>query len=161
MSRQERSELMTGLVLAVLGGAFGAGSFTALIAPWSDAAAYFFLWVLGICMSIMALVILMRVQAADPRRQHSIWRWRPAACLMVGNVTFAVLLEGLPSLVIPAMGLIMAMYALTFIVSLAVPHFHPFEVALIGTTLAAVSYLLCVLLLQLPIRVWPTLLPGW
>jgi hypothetical protein len=161
MSRQERSELMTGLVLAVLGGAFAAGSFTALRVPWSDAAGTYFASILGICMSVTALVILMRVQASDPRGRHCVLRWRPAACLLVGNVAFAVLLEGLPSLVIPAMGLIIAMYALTFIVSLAVPYFHPFRVALIGTALAAASYLLCVLLLQLPVRIWPTLVPGW
>ena len=71
------------------------------------------------------------------------------------NVVFGVLLAGLPRYGIPAMGLIVAIYALTFIAALAGEEFRVKEVAVLATILAVGSYFAFVYLLNLQFQVWP------
>jgi hypothetical protein len=69
---------------------------------------------------------------------------------------FGILLGGLPRLGIPAMGLIVAIYALTFVAALAGDEFRAREVAILATVLAIGSYLAFVVLLKLQFPVWPS-----
>jgi predicted MFS family arabinose efflux permease len=66
-----------------------------------------------------------------------------------------ILLGGLPSIKLPAMGLIVAIYALTFIASLASEEFKVREVAILATVLAVASYLGFIVFLKLQFQVWP------
>jgi hypothetical protein len=52
------------------------------------------------------------------------WAWKPLFFILAANFTFGILLGGLPSIGIPAMGLIVGIYALTFIASLAGNEFN-------------------------------------
>jgi hypothetical protein len=70
------------------------------------------------------------------------------------------MLGGLPSVKIPAMGLIAGIYALTFIASLAGEEFKVKEVAILATILAIMSYLAFIVLLKLQFPVWPTFITG-
>jgi hypothetical protein len=45
------------------------------------------------------------------------WAWKPLFFIIVANLLFGVLLGGLPSIGLPAMGLIVAIYGLTFVAS--------------------------------------------
>ena len=54
------------------------------------------------------------------------------------------------------MGMILAIYALTFIASLAGDEFNVKEVAILATLLAVGSYVAFVWLLNLQMPVWPT-----
>ena len=47
------------------------------------------------------------------------WAWKPLVFIIAANLLFGVLLGGLPSIGLPAMGMIVAIYALTIIASLA------------------------------------------
>jgi hypothetical protein len=73
---------------------------------------------------------------------------------------FGLMLGGLPSVKIPAMGLIVGIYALTFIASLAGEEFRVKEVAILATILAIMSYLAFIVLLKLQFPVWPTFITG-
>jgi hypothetical protein len=43
------------------------------------------------------------------------WAWKPLGFIIGSNVVFGILLGGLPKLGIPSMGLIIAIYGLTFV----------------------------------------------
>jgi len=76
------------------------------------------------------------------------------------NLAFGVLLGGLPSIKLPAMGMIAAIYALTIIASMAEDGFKLKPVLILATVLSIGSYLAFILLLQLQIPVWPTFITG-
>jgi len=69
-------------------------------------------------------------------------------------------LGGLPSIKLPAMGLIVAIYGTTLIVSMAGDEFKLKEVLILGTVLSVMSYLAFILLLKLQFPVWPTFISG-
>jgi len=75
-------------------------------------------------------------------------------------VLFGILLGGLPSLKIPAMGLIAAIYGLTVVASLAGERFSLKEVLILATILSIGSYLAFIVLLKLQFPVWPTFITG-
>ena len=58
------------------------------------------------------------------------------------------------------MGLIAAIYALTFIASMAGDRFHFKEVLILSTVLAVGSYGAFVWLLKLQFQVWPSFITG-
>ena len=70
------------------------------------------------------------------------------------------MLGGLPSIKLPAMGLIAAIYGTTLIVSMAGDEFKLKEVLILGTVLSVMSYLAFILLLKLQFPVWPTFISG-
>ena len=80
--------------------------------------------------------------------------------IIAGNLLFGVLLGGLPSIKLPAMGLIAAIYGTTLIVSLAGDEFKLKEVLILGTVLSVMSYLAFIMLLKLQFPVWPTFISG-
>ena len=80
---------------------------------------------------------------------------------MIGaNLLFGVLLGGLPSIGLPAMGMIVAIYALTFVASLGGDEFSFKENLILATILAVGSYLAFIVLLKLQFQVWPTFITG-
>ena len=71
-----------------------------------------------------------------------------------------VLLGGLPSIKLPAMGLIVAIYGTTLVVSMAGDKFSLKEVLGLATVLSIMSYLAFIVLLKLQFPVWPTFIAG-
>ena len=67
-----------------------------------------------------------------------------------------ILLGGVPSFGVPAMGLIIAIYALVIIASLAGHEFKLPSVLILATVLAVGSYIAFIWALKLQIQVWPT-----
>jgi hypothetical protein len=58
------------------------------------------------------------------------------------------------------MGLIVAIYGTTLIVSMAGDEFKLKEVLILGTILSVMSYLAFIMLLKLQFPVWPTFISG-
>ena len=73
---------------------------------------------------------------------------------------FGVLLGGLPGIGLPPMGLVVAIYALTLIASLAGDQFQLKGVLVLATVLSVGSYLAFVVALNLQFPVWPTFITG-
>ena len=88
------------------------------------------------------------------------WIWRPVFFIVLANLVFGVLLGGLPSIKLPAMGMIAAIYALTLVAAKAGSTFKLKEVLILSTILAAGSYVVFILVLKLQIQVWPTFITG-
>lgn len=66
----------------------------------------------------------------------------------------------LPSIGLPPMGLVVAIYALTLIASLAGDQFQLKGVLVLATVLSVGSYLAFVVALNLQFPVWPTFITG-
>jgi hypothetical protein len=88
------------------------------------------------------------------------WAWRPLGFIIAANLLFGVLLGGLPSIGLPAMGMVLAIYGLTIVSALASDEFDLKEVLILGTVLAIGSYLAFIVLLKLQFQVWPTFITG-
>ena len=71
-----------------------------------------------------------------------------------------MLLGGLPSIKLPSMGLIVAIYALVLIASKAGDSYKLRDVLILSTILAVGSYLAFIVLLKLQMPVWPTFIAG-
>ena len=101
----------------------------------------------------------MTVETADGEKIGK-WAWKQVVFIIAANFAFGVLLGGLPSIGLPAMGMIIAIYALTIISSLAGEHFNLRDVLILATVLAAGSYVAFIWALKLQIQVWPTFISG-
>jgi len=88
------------------------------------------------------------------------WAWRPLFYVIAANFVFGVLLTGVRSLDVPAFGLIVAIYALTFIASMAQAGWKFVPTFMLATALAIGSYLVFVLALALQFPVWPEFITG-
>ena len=99
------------------------------------------------------------VETADGEKIGS-WAWKPLFFIICGNLLFGILLGGLPSLKLPAMGLIAAIFGTTIVVSKAGDVFVLKEVLILSTILSIGSYLAFVVLLKLQFPVWPTFITG-
>jgi hypothetical protein len=80
--------------------------------------------------------------------------------IIAGNLLFGILLGGLPSIKLPAMGLIGAIYGTTLVVSLAGDKFKLKEVLTLATVLSAMSYVAFIVVLKLQFPVWPSFIAG-
>ena len=122
----------------------------------------YFPLMLGILMTVIGAIIMFKATVVETESGDKIgkWAWKPLSLILLANFTFGVLLGGLPSLGIPAMGLIIAIYALTIISSLAGEHFNIKSVLALATVLAVGSYVAFIWALKLQIQVWPTFITG-
>jgi hypothetical protein len=79
---------------------------------------------------------------------------------VAANLAFGILLGGLPSINLPAMGMVIAIVALTLIAAKAGTEFKLKEILILAAILVAGSYVTFILLLKLQIQVWPTFITG-
>jgi hypothetical protein len=70
------------------------------------------------------------------------------------------MIGGIPKLGIPAMGLIVGIFALVFVASLGGDEFKLKEVTILSVVLAVLSYCAFILLLNLQFPVWPSFLTA-
>jgi hypothetical protein len=122
----------------------------------------YFPLVLGILLAILGAAITFKALVVETEDGEKVgaWAWKPLFFIIAANLVFGLMLGGLPSINIPAMGLIVAIYALTFIASLAGEEFKLKEVFILATVLAVMSYLAFIVLLKLQFAVWPTFITG-
>jgi hypothetical protein len=117
---------------------------------------------LGILLAVLGAIIMFQAMVVETTDGDPIgkWAWKPLAFVLGANLAFGVLLGGLPSIGLPAMGMIIAIYALTIISSMAGEHFKLRDVLVLATILAAGSYVAFIWALKLQIQVWPTFISG-
>lgn len=162
MSMKSQKDFFSGLLFMAVGVAFAWGATNYSVGTAARMGPGYFPLVLGILLAILGAVITFKalvVETEDGEKMGP-WAWKPLFFIIAANLVFGLLLGGLPSLHIPAMGLIAAIYALTFIASLAGEEFKLKEVVILATVLACLSYVAFILLLKLQFAVWPTLITG-
>ena len=122
----------------------------------------YFPLLLGVLLALIGAFVMFKALTVETQDGEKIgsWAWKPLFFIIAGNVLFGILLGGLPSLGLPAMGLIVAIFGTTLVVSLAGDTFKLKEVLVLATILSIGSYGAFVLLLKLQFPVWPTFITG-
>ena len=159
---KSQKDFYSGLMFMLIGGGFAWGATSYSVGTGARMGPGYFPLLLGILLAVLGAAILVYslVEHTEDGEPVGKFAWRPIVFILGANLVFGVLLAGLPSLGIPAMGLIMAIYALVIIASLAGDHFVLKDVLLLATVLAAGSYLAFIVLLKLQMPVWPTFITG-
>lgn len=162
MKIKSQKDFFSGLMFLVVGAGFAWGATTYNIGEGARMGPGYFPLMLGIVLAFLGAVVIFEslvVETEDGEKIGAI-AWKPLGFIIGANVAFGVLLGGIPRFGIPAMGLIVAIYALVFIASLAGDKFRPKEVAILATVLAVFSYVAFVWLLKLQFPVWPSFIAG-
>jgi hypothetical protein len=159
---KSQKDFYSGLMFMAVGVAFGWGATTYHVGTGARMGPGYFPLMLGILLAILGAVIMFKSTVVETENGDKIgkWAWRPVAFVLGANVAFGILLGGLPSIKVPAMGMIIAIYALTLIAAMAEDTFRLKPVLILATILAIGSYLAFILLLKLQIQVWPTFITG-
>ena len=158
MKIKSQRDFFAGLMFAIVGVAFAWGASTYNVGSGARMGPGYFPLIVGVLIAIMGSLIAFKSMVIETEDGEPIGRiaWRPLGFVIGANIIFGVLLGGLPSIGLPPMGLIVAIYALTFIASLAGDQFSWKGVTILATILAVGSYLAFVVALKLQFPVWPT-----
>jgi len=159
---KSQKDFYSGLLYTVVGAAFAYGATSYNIGTGARMGPGYFPLLLGTILAIIGGVILFKslvVETPTGDRVGS-WAWKPLSFIIAGNLLFGVLLGGLPSIKFPAMGLIVAIYGTTLVVSMAGDKFKLKEVLILATVLSVLSYLAFIVLLKLQFPVWPSFIAG-
>ena len=162
MNIKSQKDFFSGLMFAVIGGAFAYGATSYTIGTGARMGPGYFPLVLGVMLALLGSAVMFKALVVETVDGEKIgkWAWKPLFYIIAGNLLFGILLGGLPSLKLPAMGLIAAIYGTTLVVSKAGETFDLKEVLVLSTVLSIGSYLAFVVLLKLQFPVWPTFITG-
>ena len=162
MDVKSQKDFFSGLVFIVIGGGFAWGATSYKIGDGARMGPGYFPLMLGVLLMIIGAVITFKAMVIETESGDKVgkWMWRPVGFIVGANLAFGVLLGGLPSIKLPAMGMVVAIYALTLIAARAGSEFKFKEILILSTILAIGSYLTFILLLKLQIQVWPTFISG-
>jgi hypothetical protein len=159
---KSQKDFIAGLMFTVVGIAFAWGATNYSIGVGARMGPGYFPLMLGIILAILGVIITFTalvVETEDGEKIGSI-AWKPLGFIIGSNVLFGILLAGLPKFGIPAFGLMVAIYGLTFVAAMAGDEFKVKEVAILATVLAILSYVAFVWLLKLQFPVWPSFIVG-
>ena len=162
MQIKSEKDFFAGLMFMAVGGSFAWGATHYTVGEGARMGPGYFPLLLGIVLALLGAFILFESLVVDTEDGEKIGSiaWKPLGFIIGANVAFGILLGGLPSIGLPAMGLIIAIYALTFIAALAGDEFNVKEITIVATVLAIVSYLAFIKLLKLQFQVWPSFIAG-
>jgi len=159
---KSQKDFFSGLMFTVVGVAFAWGASGYNVGTGARMGPGYFPLMLGVVLAILGGMIMFKALVVETEDGDKIgkWAWKPLGFIIGANVLFGILLGGLPSIGVPAMGLIAAIFGLTIVASLAGERFKLKEVLVLAGVLALGSYLAFVMLLKLQFPVWPTFIAG-
>lgn len=162
MKIKSQKDFFAGLMFTAVGVAFGWGATAYNVGTGARMGPGYFPLMLGVLLAILGVIVIftsLTIETVDGEPVGKI-AWRPLAFIIGANLIFGILLGGLPSIGLPAMGLIAAIYALVLIAGLAGEHYSFKSSLILATILAVGSYLAFVVALKLQFQVWPTFITG-
>jgi len=159
---KSQKDFWAGLMYMAVGIGFAVGAQNYTIGSGARMGPGYFPMILGILLTLIGASVAFKGLTSGPPDGDPIgkWAWKPVFFILAANFAFGILLVGVPSWGIPAMGLIIAIYALVFIASLAGHEFHAKSVFVLATVLAIGSYVAFVWALNLQFPVWPSFITG-
>ena len=162
MQIKNEKDFFSGAMFVAAGVAFAWGASTYDVGQGAVMGPGYFPLLLGVLLVLIGSVLLFTALVVETEDGGRIgrWAWRPHFFIVVANLAFGVLLAGVPSSGVPAMGMIAAIYGLTLIAGMADGRFHLRDTLLLATVLATASYIAFIWLLKLQIQVWPSFIAG-
>jgi Tripartite tricarboxylate transporter TctB family len=164
MAIKSQRDFFSGLLFTVVGVAFAWGATNYSVGTGARMGPGYFPLILGVCMAVLGAIITFKALVVESAHgdgdKIGTWAWKPLFFIIAANLIFGLLLGGLPSIKFPAFGLIAAIFALTFVASLAGDEFNFKEVTILAVVLSIMSYAAFILLLKLQFPVWPTFLTS-
>ena len=162
MKIKSQKDFFAGLMFTIVGIAFAWGATTYSVGTGARMGPGYFPLMLGILLGVLGIIVIftaLTIETVDGEPVGKI-AWRPLAFIIGSNLIFGILLGGLPSIGLPAMGLIAAIYALVLVAGLAGERYSVKASLILATILAVGSYVAFVVLLKLQFQVWPTFITG-
>ena len=162
MNIKSQKDFFSGLMFMGVGAAFAWGATTYKVGEGARMGPGYFPLMLGVLMAILGIAITFKSLVVETVGGDKIgkWAWKPLVYIIAANLLFGVLLGGLPSIKLPAMGLIVGIYVLTFVASMAETGWKVKNTFILATVLAVGSYIAFVLVLKLQFAVWPAFITG-
>jgi hypothetical protein len=155
---KNQKDFFAGVMFAVVGAGFAWGATNYNIGEGARMGPGYFPLLIGSLLTILGLIVAFEglvVEKEDHGRIGS-FAWKPLFFIIASNLIFGLMIGGLPKVGVPAMGLIVGIYALTIVAAMAGNEFRWKEVLILGTVLAIGSYFAFVYLLNLQFPVWPS-----
>ena len=108
-------------MFSVVGAAFAFGATSYTVGEGARMGPGYFPLMLGVVLAILGAAVMFQALVIETEDGGPIgrWAWKPLAYILGANLLFGVLLGGLPSVGVPAMGLIIGIFGLTIVASLA------------------------------------------
>ena len=162
MKIKSQKDFFSGLMITGVGAAFAVGATSYTVGTGARMGPGYFPLMLGVLLAILGAVVMFKSLVVETQDGDKIgaFAWKPLFFIIASNLLFGVLLGGLPSIKVPAMGMIAAIFGLTIVASLAGERFNLKEVLILSTILSIGSYLAFIVLLKLQFPVWPTFITG-
>ena len=162
MKIKSQKDFLSGLMFTCVGMAFAIGATNYNVGSGARMGPGYFPLVLGILLAIGGGIVMLGALSSGPRDGAPVGKiaWKPLILVIGANLVFGLLLGGLPTLGVPAMGLMVAIYALVVVASIAGPRFSVKSALFLATILAVGSYLTFIIGLSLQFQVWPTFISG-
>ncbi len=159
---KSEKDFYSGLMFTIVGVGFAIGATTYNVGTGARMGPGYFPLLLGIILAFLGGLIMFQavVSKSETGDKVGALAWRPLGYIIGANVLFGVLLGGVPKLGIPSFGMLVAIYGLTIVCSMAGEKFKLKEVLVLATILAVISYLAFVKLLNLQFPVWPSFIAG-
>ena len=162
MNIKSQKDFFSGLMFMGIGGAFAWGATAYSLGTGARMGPGYFPMLLGVMMTILGAIITFNSLVIERAGGDKIgkWAYKPLVFIIAANLIFGICLGGLPSIKLPAMGMIVGIYALTFIASMAEAGWKVKTTFILATTLAVISYVAFVKILKLQFPVWPAFITG-
>jgi hypothetical protein len=162
MKIKSQQDFFAGLMFLAIGIAFAWGATRYNIGEGARMGPGYFPLLLGVVLAGLGGFIIFESLVVETEDGEPIgaWAWRPLVFILGANLLFGILLGGLPSMGLPAMGMIVGIFGVTIIASLAGDEFNLKEVIILSVILCIGSYLAFIMLLKLQFPVWPSFITG-
>ena len=162
MKIKSQKDFFSGLMFMGVGAAFAWGATTYSVGTGARMGPGYFPLMLGILLALIGGVITFKATVVETVDGDKIghWAWKPLVYIILANFLFGILLGGMPSLGIPAMGMIVGIIVLTIIAAKAGPEFKLHEAIILSIILAIGSWVTFIWGLNLQLQVWPSFISG-
>lgn len=162
MALASQKDFVSGLMFMTVGGAFAWGAVDYEIGNAARMGPGYFPFMLGLILIVLGALVAFNAFKSGPPGGDKIGAiaWRPLVFILGANLLFGALLVGLPSLGIPAFGLIVAIFGLVILAGYAREGASLKDSLILATALSIGSYLAFVKLLNLQFPVLPWFLAN-
>lgn len=137
----------SGLLFLIVGLLFSTWATSYTIGTASNMGPGYFPFMLGAILAILGVLNLLKSMASREVKVPAHIAWRPLVLILLANILFGVLL--------PSMGLVVAIFVLILVSSYAMPNSPIKETILLATVLSVVGCIVFVWALGMPFHILP------